>query len=483
MVSFHDRRPYATTTPGNEGRARTAGHTGGCQQPLRWAPSHRAVPGPRGAPWVGVAFSLRRDPLHVLLEAAHRFGEVVFLGHCPRPLYLINHPRLIAQILEQPARYTKYPSVTRITPLFGTGLTTSDGALWQRQRPLLTAAWHAQPLADLMPIVTAVTAEMLARWQPAAQHGQPFDLTATMEDVTWTIMLHVLFGSDTPDPGPAVRAAMQTALAAINQRIWALWAPPLAFPTRQNRRLRQALYTLETFLHQQITTRRQQEERPADLIAWLATVRHEATGEAMPTPQVRDEVLTLWIAGQTTMAAALVWTWLLLDQHPAVAERVQEEGRQARWEDLSRAPDLRALPYTRLVIAEALRLYPPTWVTARTPRVAVELGGYTIPAGAVLLLSPYTMHRHPAFWEAPEHYAPERFVPECTRERPRYAYFPFGGGPRQCLGRGLVLWALPVMVALVARTYRLRLVPGPPVWPVPALTLRPSRALWCTVEL
>src|SRR5262249_1539802 len=155
------------------------------------------------------AFSLRRDPLHVLLEAAHRFGEVVSLGHCPRPLYLLNHPRLMAQILEQPARYTKSPSVTRITPLFGTGLTTSDGALCQRQRPLLTAAWPAQPPAALMPIVTAATVEMLARWQPVAQHGQPFDLTATMEDVTWTIMLHVLFGSATPDPGPEVRAAMQ----------------------------------------------------------------------------------------------------------------------------------------------------------------------------------------------------------------------------------------------------------------------------------
>ena len=147
------------------------------------------------------------------------------------------------------------------------------------------------------------------------------------------------------------------------------------------------------------------------------------------------------------------------------------------------APDLRALSYTRLVIAEALRLYPPTWVTARTPVRAVQLGGCAIPAGAVLLLSPYTMHRHPAFWEAPEHCVPERFLRERTLGRPRYAYFPFGGGPRLCLGRGLALQTLPVIVALMARSYRLRLVPGPPVRPVPALTLRPSRALWCTVDL
>jgi cytochrome P450 len=426
---------------------------------------------------------LRRDPLRVLLEAAYHFGEVVSLGRCPQPLYLINHPTLIQQVLEQPACYTKYPSVTRITPLFGAGLTTSDGALWQRQRPLLTAAWQAQPLADLVPIVTAATAAMLARWQPAAQCGQPLDLTAAMEDVTWTIMLHVLFGPGVPDPGPAVRAAMQTALGATNQRIWALWVPPLAFPSRQNRRLCQALHTLESFIHQQITTPRRQPKSLADLVARLVTGRTVAPGEAMLTPQVRDEILTLWVAGHTTMAAALAWTWLLLDQHPAMAERLQEEVRQARWDDLRAAPDLRALPYTRLVIAEALRLYPPTWVTARTPVRTVALGGCEIPAGAVLLLSPYTMHRHPAFWEAPEYCVPERFLRERSLGRPRYAYFPFGGGPRLCLGRGLALLALQVIVALVARTYRLRLVPGPAVWPVPTLTLRPSRALWCTVEI
>jgi cytochrome P450 len=325
---------------------------------------------------------------------------------------------------------------------------------------------------------------MLARWHPHAQGcGQPLDLTAALEDVTWTIMLRVLFGPDTPDPGPRVQAAMQTALAATNQRIWTLWAPPLAFPTRQNRRLRQALHTLETFIHQQITARRQQGECPADLVAELVAGQGAATSEAMSTTQVRDEILTLWVAGHTTMAAALTWIWLLVCQHPAIERRLQEEMCHARWEDLHTASDLRALSYTRLVIAEALRLYPPTWITARSPVSAVELGGYAIPAGAVLLLSPYTMHRHPAFWEAPEHCVPERFLRERTLGRPRYAYFPFGGGPRLCLGRGLALLALQVIVALMAKTYRLRLVPGSPVWPVPALTLRPSRALWCTVQL
>jgi cytochrome P450 len=449
----------------------------------RGASPRPAMAGPRGVPWVGVALHLRRDPLRVLLEAASCCGDVVSLGHGPRPLYLINHPTLIEQLLAQPMHYPKGPSIARIMPLFGTGLTTSDGVLWQQQRPLLTAAWQAHQRADVTPIVAAATAEMLVRWQPHAQSGQPLDLTAALEDVTWTLMLRVLFGPETPDPAPQVRAAMRTALAATNRRIWALWAPPLAFPTPQNRRLRQALHTLETFIYQQLTARRQPGACLADLVAALVAGRSAATGEAMPATQVRDEILTLWVAGQTTMATALTWIWLLIGQHPIMERHLQEEVCHARWEDLRIAPDLRALSYTRLVIAEALRLYPPTWVTARTPMSAVELGGCAIPAGAVLLLSPYTMHRHPAFWEAPEHCVPERFLRERTLGRPRYAYFPFGGGPRLCLGRGLALLALPVIVALMARTYRLRLVPGSPVRPVPALTLRPSRALWCTVDL
>jgi len=447
-----------------------------------WGLRRRLDRGPCGAPWVSGALQLRHDPLRVLMEAAHCGGEVVALGRWPRPLYLVNHPTLIQSILEQPAHYTKRPSITRITPLFGAGLTTSDGALWQRQRPLLTTAWQAQPLADLVPIVTAATAAMLARWQPAAQRGQPFDLTAAMEDVTWTIMLHVLFGREASDPGAAVRAALRTALAATNRRIWAWWTLPFSLPTPWNRHMRQARHTLETFVAQQITQRRQHTPGPADLVTRLMAVQDADTGEAMRAPQLRDEILTLWIAGQTTMAAALAWTWLLVCHHPVIECRLREEACHAPWDGLSTAPTLRALPYTRLVIAEALRLYPPTWVTARTPVGAVELGGVAIPAGAVLLLSPYTMHRHPAFWEAPEHCEPERFLHERAVGRPSYAYFPFGGGPRRCLGSGLALMAMQAIVALVARTYRLRVVPGPPVWPEPTLTLRPSRALWCTVE-
>jgi cytochrome P450 len=212
------------------------------------------------------------------------------------------------------------------------------------------------------------------------------------------------------------------------------------------------------------------------------TLRDGETGEAMSEAQLRDEILTLWVAGHTTTAAALAWTWVLVAQHPAIERRLCEEARHAPGEGLPTAQPLRLLPYTRLVHAEVLRLYPPTWVTARTPLVADTLGGIPIPAGAVLLLCPYTMHRHPAFWEAPESCDPERFLEARSTRRPRYAYFPFGAGPRRCLGQGLALLMMQVVTSLVARTYRLRRVSGQYVRPEAALSLQPPRDLLFHVD-
>jgi cytochrome P450 len=182
------------------------------------------------------------------------------------------------------------------------------------------------------------------------------------------------------------------------------------------------------------------------------------------------------------MAAALTWLWLLVGQHPAIEQRLQEDVCSAPWEALRTAPDLRTLSYTPLLIAEALRLYPPTWVTARSPVRAVALGGYALPAGAVLLLSPYTMHRHPAFWEEPEVFDPERFTPERSAGRPRFAYFPFGGGPRQCIGNAFAMMEAQLVLATVAQRYCLRLVPGHLVEPQVLLTLRPRYGLPMTLH-
>jgi cytochrome P450 len=324
--------------------------------------------------------------------------------------------------------------------------------------------------------MTAVTTAMLERWRRVAARGQPLEIATEMATLTQTMMFHMLFGSCAPGERATVSAALQVALAHLNHRIWARVALPVSLLTPRSRAWHQARHTLHTFVHQQIRARRQSGSDPTDLLGLLLTRRDAETGEAMPEAQLRDELLTLWVAGHTTTAAALAWTWVLVAQHPAIAQQLHEEVRHAPGEGLPTAPP-RGLSYTRLLHAEVLRLYPPTWVTARTPLVAATLGGVPIPAGAVLLLCPYTMHRHPAFWEAPEACDPERFVPARTTGRPRYAYFPFGGGPRRCLGQSLAGLVMQVVTSLVARTYRLRLVAGQHIRPEVGLTLQPPRGL------
>jgi cytochrome P450 len=288
----------------------------------------------------------------------------------------------------------------------------------------------------------------------------------------------MLFGSCPPGERTTVSAALQVALAYLNHRIWARVTLPVSMPTPRQRAWRQAMHTLHTFLHQQTVARRQTGQDTGDLLALLMTLRDGETGEAMSEAQLRDEILTLWVAGHTTTAAALAWTWVLVAQHPTIERRLCEEVRHASEEGLPTAHPLRLLPYTRLLHAEVLRLYPPTWVTARTPLVADTLGSVPIPSGAVLLLCPYTMYRHLAFWEAPESCDPERFLEARSTGRPRYAYFPCGGGPRRCLGQGLAWLTMQGVTSLVARTYRLRRRSGPHVRPEAALTLQPP-AICC----
>jgi cytochrome P450 len=306
---------------------------------------------------IGVALQLRQDPLQVLLARAHRGGDIVYLGRCPRRLYLINHPRYIQHILlDQPHHYVKRPSINRITPLFGTGLTTSDGALWQRQRRLLQPLGQSQRLLALVPVITAATTAMLEHWHRVAARGQPLEIAAEMSTLTQTMIFHMLFGSCAPGEGATVSAALQVALAYLNRRIWARVALPVALPTPRHWAWRQAMHTLHTFLHQQIVARRQTGQDTGDLLALLMTLRDDETGEAMSEAQLQDEILTLWVAGHTTTAAALAWTWVLVAQHPAIERRLREEVCHALGEGLPTAHPLRLLPYTRLVHAEVLAL-------------------------------------------------------------------------------------------------------------------------------
>src|SRR5262245_13755984 len=342
---------------------------------MRHSSRHTAIPGPHGYLPLGIFPQLRRDPLRYLSEAACRYGAVVSLPLGVRRAYLLAHPAHIQHVLQdQPDHYRKGGSVSRITPLFGEGLTTSEGVLWRRQRQLMQPLFQWQRLLPWTDVIAEATAAMLARWEPLAARDEPVELAAALQDLTQGLMGQLLFSRDTRPDAQAVGQALRRAVGQLDRRVWTMLPAPRWLPTPHNRRLHQALDTLHAYVDRQIAEHRRPESTVDDLLAGLLAACDDTTSEGMSARQLRDEVMTLWVAGQTTVAAALTWTCYLLAQHPEAASALQRElatvldGRRPSAQDLPR------LRYTRLVLEESLRLYPPTWVTARTPAAADEIG-------------------------------------------------------------------------------------------------------------
>jgi cytochrome P450 len=450
---------------------------------MRRASRHPAIPGPPGYPPLGIFPRLRRDPLRYLTAAACRYGEVVSLPLGTMRAYLLAHPTHIQHVLQdQPDQYPKGASVARIQPLFGAGLTTSEGALWRRQRQLMQPLFQWPRLLPWTAVIAEATAAMLGRCGPLAVRSQPVELATALRQLTAGLMRQILFGPDSRREAQAAGHALMQAVGQLDRRVWAMLLAPLWLPTRGHRQLQQALHTLHAYVDCCVAEHSRPGPAADDLLARLLGAHDDLTGERMPATQLRDEAVTLWVAGQTTVAAALAWTCSLLAQSPEAERALQVEldtvlgGRPPMPQDL---PHLR---YTRLVIEESLRLFPPTWVTARTPLAAEAIGGHRIPPQSVLLLSPYVLHHHPAFWEHPERFDPERFMPERAAGRPRFAYFPFGGGPRRCMGQSLAMLEMQVILAMLVQAYELRLVPGHPVVPDARITLRPRHGILVTLR-
>lgn len=429
-------------------------------------------PGPSGFPLVGVFPMARKDPLRFFLESARRYGDIVAMRLGVRRVYLLSHPDHVRHVLQDNHRaYCKSPPAARVRPLFGDSLTTIDGDRWHRQRQRMQPAFQPKRLMPFVPIVIEATAAMLDRWQHMARRSEPLDLLSEMTALTRAIILRVLFGDVAAAEALAVGEALDRALEHTNRRLWS----PLGWleaPTPGNRRFRSAVRAVDAFVSSMIDQARRRGPCPGTLLAVLREARAAESGE-MSDAELHDELKALLVAGHTTTASALAWVWYVLSENPSVERQLQRELRSVLDGRPPGAEDLPALGYTRMVIEEVLRLYPPTWLTARMPLEDDEIGGYRIAANAIVLLSPFVTHRHAGFWEDPERFDPERFTPERSAGRPRFAYFPFGGGPRSCIGSGFASTVMELVVATVAQRYRLTLVPGCRVTLDPGLTLRP----------
>lgn len=448
------------------------------------------VPGPRG---VALWRSLRRMRRHALTEYQSlcvQFGDVVRLATLPHPVYLVSHPDAVQWVLRDNARnYRKGLLFKPIAALQGQGLLTSEGELWMRQRRLVQPAFHRRQLTTFTEVMVDEARTVVQEWRHLVQTGTPVNVAERMNRLTFNVVGRVLLGAD---PGAldaysgTLRAIALQLLQFINARATRPWALPLWVPTPRNWQFRRAVAIYDALVQQIISARRQAmqhaEGQATDVLALLLAACDDTSGAGMSERQLRDEVITFIGAGAETSAHALSWTWYLLAQHPEVARRVHTEldtvlsGRMPTLQDL---PDL---PYSRMVLDEALRLYPPSVVLPRQANAPDEIGGYAIPKDAVVVISQYVTHRHPEFWSAPEQFQPERFTPAAETSRHRCAYIPFGEGPRMCIGKPFALMEMHLVLATIAQAYTLQVVPEHPVVPEVAVTLRPRGGLWMTVH-
>jgi len=442
---------------------------------------HRQViPGPRGYPLLGVFPRARRDPLGFFLAANRAYGDVVALPLGPRRLYLLCHPDHIKDVFQDHDRvFHKRDAAERIRPLFGESLTTVDGDDWHRRRSLMRPAFTPPRSASFVPLIARATETMLERWREPAARRRPFDVLVEMTELTRAIIRLALFGEVPAEEARAVGEAIGVVAERVNRGLWSPlgWLP--GFVT-SHRAYDRALNELDAFVARRITEGRRRDAGP-DLLSTLLAARDAETGVGYDDSSLRDELKALFVAGHVTSASALAWIWYLLARNEGARRRLQHEIRSALAARAPTAEDLPDLEYTRMVIDESLRLYPPTWVTARTTTEDVEVGGFRLPSGATVLLSPYVTHRHPRFWENPERFEPERFS-SGHPARPRYAYFPFGGGPRACIGSVFALMEMQVIVAMVTQRYELDLAPGWRVEPAPLTVLAPRHGIGVVLQ-
>jgi cytochrome P450 len=447
------------------------------------ARSSKTPPGPRGHWLLGSMPDFLNDSLGYLRRMAQDYGDVVRYRVAHMIWYQVNHPDGIACILQENNRNYGKGALTLgiLRPVAGNGLFLSEGEFWLRQRRLMQPTFHHKHLAGFGAMIVEATQARLERWEAYASSGQPLDIMSEMSALTSDVVSRVLFSTPAGDSA-GVAQAVSTLAEDIGYRFAVPFYPPPPVPTPRNRRQRAALAALDRATYEIIAARRRGDTNGDDLLSLLLNVRDEETGEGMSDRQLRDEVITLFVAGHETTAVALTWVWHLLAAHPDAAERVRTEQAGVLGDRVPAAADLPQLTYTRMVIDETMRLYPPAWITNRQALADDEICGYHIPAGAIVLLSPYVLHRHPDYWNRPDTFDPERFTPERSAGRPHYAYFPFGGGPRQCIGKGLALIEMQLILAAVAQRFRLRHAPGHAAVPQGQLTLRPCGGLSMFVE-
>jgi cytochrome P450 len=414
-------------------------------------------------------------------EVTRDYGDIARIGAIGgRHAFLISRASHVQHILQENNRnYIKGDNFKEIKLIVGDGLVITEGDDWRRQRRLMQPAFHRQKIRDLVGSMASVVGQVRDQW---AAHSltsrEPLDISSEMMKLTQRVMLRALLSVETEAANAELMAAWDEVHGFLTSRLFTVVNFPVALPLPSHIRFRRAMKTLDDAVAEILARRHRAPdgEGPADLLSLLLAARDEATGTGMSDQELRDEVMTIFAGGFETTAVVLAWAWLLLARHPEAQEKLAAEvgsvleGRAPTSEDI---PQLR---YTKMVIEETMRLYPGAWIFTRTNLEADTIGGYSIPKGSILFLCAYATHRHPDIWKDPESFNPERFA-DPSSDRPRYAFYPFGGGPRQCIGETFAMVEMQLVLSMMTQRFELRPEAGLEVEPEPLFTLRPRPSI------
>jgi cytochrome P450 len=414
----------------------------------------------------------------MLMQNFREHGDLVRFTFGPMIAHLVSSPEGAQQVLAENNK--NYGKQTRgfknLRYVLGNGLLTAEGEVWKRQRRIAQPAFHRQKIvtfAEQMVRAAEATAERLE-----ARRGQTLDISAEMSRLTLRIVGETLLGHDPSDAADEVGNALTYLLHIANVRTSRIFDLPPVLPTKENRLFRKALATLDEVVLRIIRERHQKVANRFDLLSMLMESKDAETGESMNDLQLRDEAMTIFLAGHETTAMALTFTLLCLSRAPPVLRELRDELGQVLGGRSPQLEDLPKLRFNKMVLQEAMRLYPPAWVITRSVIGNDSVGGYDLPAGSIAFVSPYVTHRHPRYWDNPEGFDPRRF----EREPAKGAYYPFGAGPRQCIGSAFAMMEAELVLATLAQRVRMELAPGAPVELDPSITLRPKHGLLMTIR-
>ena len=441
--------------------------------------SDNIPPGPKGKLIAGNLLEFRRDPTGFLLNAALEYGDVVYLKFGPQQIYLINSPDYIRDVLVTNNRnFIKSRGLQMAKRFLGEGLLTSEGDFHRRQRRLAQPAFHKQRITAYAHVMAEYAERTRDRWHD----GETLDIHQEMMQVTLGIVGKTLFDADVESEAKEIGEALNSIMQLFDRITIPFPQLMNSLPLPSNFRFLKAHRRLDRTMYRIIGEHRAAGVDRGDLLSMLLLAQdEEGDGGSMTDLQLRDEAMTIFLAGHETTANAMTWTWYLLSQDPEIEAKLHREIDEVLEGRLPTADDVSRLRYTEMVFAESMRMYPPAWAMGRQVLSDYEIDGYVAPAGSIILMSPWVMHHNARYYPDPFKFDPERWTPQNREARPKFSYFPFGGGPRVCIGEGFAWMEGVLLLAAIAQKWQMRLEAGHRVELRPLITLRPKYGMRMTV--